>query len=35
MPQDAVNEVVNDLSKWAESSAFTDDVSVVVIEWLG
>jgi len=34
-PDAAVNEVVKDLAAWAGSRAFTDDVSVVVVDWLG
>jgi phosphoserine phosphatase RsbU/P len=34
-PDAAVNDVVKDLAAWAGSRAFTDDVSVVVVDWLG
>jgi sigma-B regulation protein RsbU (phosphoserine phosphatase) len=34
-PEAAVNDVVNGLAAWAGSRAFTDDVSVVVVDWLG
>ena len=30
-----ITEIVDDLAKWAGSDAFTDDVSLVVLEWLG
>ena len=30
-----VTDVVGDLAAWAESSQFVDDVSIVVVEWLG
>jgi len=28
-----VEEIVNDLTKWSGTNSFTDDVSVVIIEW--
>jgi sigma-B regulation protein RsbU (phosphoserine phosphatase) len=31
----AVDDVVSDLVQWAGSSSFTDDVSLVIVEWLG
>jgi len=31
----AAVEVVNDLTKWAGTSSFTDDVSLVLVEWAG
>jgi sigma-B regulation protein RsbU (phosphoserine phosphatase) len=37
-PDSVVGEVVNDLSAWAGEGAaggFTDDVSVVIVEWVG
>jgi len=32
-PAQVVEEVVNDLTKWAGTGSFTDDVSLVIIEW--
>jgi sigma-B regulation protein RsbU (phosphoserine phosphatase) len=34
-PQQLVNDVVDDLGKWAGGGDFTDDVSIVTAEWLG
>ena len=34
-PARLVAEVVDDLTQWADSQAFTDDVSLVIIDWLG
>jgi sigma-B regulation protein RsbU (phosphoserine phosphatase) len=31
----AVTEIVTDLSAWAGGGSFTDDVSLVIVEWLG
>ena len=33
--EQAAAEVVSELTTWAGSNRFTDDVSLVVIEWLG
>jgi sigma-B regulation protein RsbU (phosphoserine phosphatase) len=34
-PEVVVNEVVDELAAWAGGRAFTDDVSLVVVDWLG
>jgi phosphoserine phosphatase RsbU/P len=34
-PAAVVNDVVDELAAWAGSRAFTDDVSLVVVDWLG
>jgi sigma-B regulation protein RsbU (phosphoserine phosphatase) len=34
-PEEWVKRVIDELSAWAGATAFTDDVSLVVIEWLG
>jgi len=34
-PRELVLEVVNDLASWAGGCEFTDDVSIVSVEWLG
>jgi hypothetical protein len=34
-PERAVEAVIDDLTGWAESMSFVDDVSIVLIEWRG
>ena len=33
--EDLVAEVANELATWAGATSFADDVSLVVVEWLG
>ena len=33
--EQAAIEAVNDLTEWAGTSSFTDDVSLVIVEWAG
>jgi phosphoserine phosphatase RsbU/P len=33
--EQAALEAVNDLTEWAGTSSFTDDVSLVIVEWAG